>query len=247
MVALDRAIEVFAYGFAFTRSFTHPYCADQLQPGVWALRDAPRARGDYRSEEYVASNADAAALDLLAQRTTRGRYKLCVIQPIGERDTDTRAAFRALGYRLMGSEAMMIHRLAELAPPACAYPVARVINEEQAQVLAKAAGSRQILPQRLSADPAPMRQYMALDDVTPVGWVGSVAVGDATWCTNLFVAPQYRRQGIGRALIAQMLADDKAAGARVSVLLASHVGAQLYPTLGYETIGTLLLFAPPKR
>jgi hypothetical protein len=60
---LERATEVFIHGFAFTRSFTHPYLAEQLQPGVWVLRDAPRARGDYRGEEYVAYDSSPTALD----------------------------------------------------------------------------------------------------------------------------------------------------------------------------------------
>lgn len=96
------------------------------------------------------------------------------------------------------------------------------------------------------ADPAPMRQYMALDNGTPVGWVSSVVVGDCTWCTGMFVKPAYRRRGIARALLTRMLGDDKAAGAKASVLLASHAGSALYPRVGYEQIGALLMFAPPK-
>jgi hypothetical protein len=44
-----------------------------------------------------------------------------------------------------------------------------------------------------------------------------------------------------------MLRDDRAAGASAGVLLASHTGAKLYPSVGYEQIGTLLLFTPRKR
>jgi hypothetical protein len=43
-----------------------------------------------------------------------------------------------------------------------------------------------------------------------------------------------------------MLADDKARGAQANVLLASHAGAKLYPAVGYETIGKLLIFGPPR-
>jgi GNAT superfamily N-acetyltransferase len=246
-MALERAIEVFVHGFAFTRSFTHPYLAEQIQPGVWVLRDAPRARSDYRGEEYVAASISAAALDALARRHTRGRFRICVMQSIAESDAPIRAAFRALGYRLMTTESLMLHRLASLGPVAGSYPVVRVTTEAQAQLLAQAAGSRQILPEHLAVDPAPMRQYMALDGGTPVGWVGSVVVGDCAWCTSMFVVPSHRRRGIARALLIRMLADDKAMGAQANILLASHAGARLYPTVGYETIGKLLMFAPPKQ
>lgn len=47
-------------------------------------------------------------------------------------------------------------------------------------------------------------------------------------------------------LLNQMLQDDAAYGARQAVLLASHTGAKLYPVVGYEQIGTLLLYAPEK-
>ena len=243
-MTVERAIEVFVHGFAFTRSFTHPYLAEHIQPGIWVLRDAPRARADYRGEEYVATGVGAAALDALARRHTRGRFKICVLLAGADADVSIRQEFRALGYRLMGTEAMMLHQLAPLAPLAEPFPIVRISSEEQANLLAQAARSRQILPEHLAADPAPMRQYMALDGETPVGWVGSVVVEDCGWCTNMFVVPSHRRRGIARALLTRMLADDQASGARANILLASHAGAKLYPAVGYETIGRLLIFVP---
>jgi len=72
-----------------------------------------------------------------------------------------------------------------------------------------------------------MRQYMATDQGTPVGWVGSVVVGAYAWCTSMFVIPAYRRRGIARSLLTRMLRDDAAAGAQASVLLSSHAGGRL--------------------
>ena len=250
----ERAISVFVHGFAFTRSFTHPYRVETLSEGVWALRDAPRSRGDYRTDEVVAAAAadiPVAELDALARTGTRGRFRVCYLLPAGDPDAAMRAAFKALGYRLMATEALMIHRLTGLTPIAAApYPVTRLTTGAQAERLTRAAGRRQILPEHLpehlSAEPAPMRQYMALDGEAPVGWVGSVVVGDCSWCTSMFVRPTYRRRGIGRALLNRMLADDRDAGAEANVLLASHAGAKLYPAVGYETLGTLYMFTPPK-
>jgi GNAT superfamily N-acetyltransferase len=88
---------------------------------------------------------------------------------------------------------------------------------------------------------------MALDEGTPVGWVSSVSVGDCAWCANLFIAPSHRRQGIARALLRRMLTQDKAGGGQENILLSSHTGAKLYPTIGYEMIGELLMFTPPKQ
>jgi predicted acetyltransferase len=92
-----------------------------------------------------------------------------------------------------------------------------------------------------------MRQYVALDGDKPVGWVRSIVAGEATWVSNMHVVPAYRRRGIGRSLLVRMLRDDRANGSAASVLLSSHTGALLYPRVGYEQIGELLLFTPGGR
>lgn len=48
-------------------------------------------------------------------------------------------------------------------------------------------------------------------------------------------------------MLVRMLKDDRAAGARMNVLTASHTGALLYPRVGYEQIAELLLFTPLKK
>jgi predicted GNAT family acetyltransferase len=52
----------------------------------------------------------------------------------------------------------------------------------------------------------------------------------------------FRRRGIATALMHHLLDADAAHGATHSVLMASHSGARLYPSLGYQRIGTLLFF-----
>jgi GNAT superfamily N-acetyltransferase len=135
-----------------------------------------------------------------------------------------------------------LHLIPEFAAP---VEIQRVVTQELADRLAKAARSRQMLPRHLKGDDT-LRQYVALDGGEPVGWVRSITVGDATWCSNMYVKPEYRRRGIARALLSRMLRDDREAGSRMAVLLASHTGALLYPVLGYELIGTLLLLVPPR-
>jgi predicted acetyltransferase len=63
----------------------------------------------------------------------------------------------------------------------------------------------------------------------------------------MYVHPVFRRRGIARAMLCRMLQDDRAGGAQNAVLLASHAGAKLYPVVGYEQTGELLLFAPKER
>jgi GNAT superfamily N-acetyltransferase len=242
----ERAISVFAHGFAFTRSFTHPYLVKTLSDRARLLHDGPRTSGDSRTAEFIAHDIPVAELTELAREKAPGRYRICYMLPSGEPDGPIRAAFKEQKHRLMATEAFMIHRLKNFVPATVPYAIQRVTTKEEAERLAKAAGSRQILPEHLTAVPVPMRQYVALDGETPVGWVGSTVVGDCTWCNSMFVKPEYRRQGIARALLHQMLTDDRDTGVTANILLASHTGSKLYPTVGYEDLGMLYMYTPPK-
>src|SRR5689334_23379753 len=106
-ITIEAAIEVFVRGFSFTRGFTYPYPAEQIGDRVWMLRDAPRSRGDYRTEEYVGYDVDAAMLDAVARQHTRGRYRLCMLRAADEDDIPIRRGFKELRYRLMATEAFM--------------------------------------------------------------------------------------------------------------------------------------------
>ncbi len=241
---INWAIEVFVRGFSFTRSFTHPCLADRVEL-LWVVRDAPRKRNNYRNEEWIACGVAPKVIDRIARKHTRGRFSICAIHSIDDSDESLRTGFKKLSYRLGHSEPLMIHKLRRI--PRCEAPVKieQVTTEDMANKLAKVARTRQILPEYLPKG-SPMRAYVALVDNEPVGWVGSVVVGDATWCSNMLVLPAYRRRGIARALLCRMLRDDRTGGAKTAVLLASHTGAKLYPVVGYEQIGTLLLFTPSK-
>lgn len=243
-IRMEEAIEVFVRGFSFTRSFTFPYLAEQFEEGVWGLRDATRERGDYRTEEYVGYGVTPQALDAIARQHTRGHYRICAMRAAGESDTELRSGFKALGYRLVATEEFMVHNLERIESMDEPVPVVRVTTLEAAEVLAKAARRRQILPEYLNKESAPMRQYAAMEQDKFVGWVGSIAAAGCAWCTNMFVLPEYRRRGIARALMTRMLQDDRVAGANANILLASHTGSKLYPTVGYQHIGELLMFVP---
>ena len=244
---LDRVIEAFARGFAFTRSFTHPYLVERVGP-LWALRDAPRTRAaDHRREEYIVHGVEPAEVDRIIRANARGRFCISAIRTPDEPDGALRADYKALGYRLGTTEPVMAHRLRRVPKVSDPLPIRRVTTPDLADRLARAARSRQVLPEHLG-DNSPLWQYIALDGERPVAWVRSIrALEDAGWVSNLYVEPEYRRRGIGRSLLARMLRDDRARGLTRSVLTASHAGALLYPRVGYELLGELLLFTPKKR
>jgi GNAT superfamily N-acetyltransferase len=242
---LERAIEGFARGYAYTRSFTHPYLAERVGP-VWVTRDGPRTRGDYRTEEWIAYGIPPAKVDQLAREHTRGRYAICAMRALDDPMAPLRDGYKELGYRLNTTEPLMVHSLQKIPDVESPLEIRRVTTQDEADRLTRAARARQVLPRHLNGDDT-LRQYVALDGDLPVGWVRSITVGDATWCSNMNVKPEFRRRGIARALLSRMLRDDRNAGAETAVLLASHAGALLYPAVGYEMIGTLLLFTPVRE
>lgn len=243
---IEFAIEVFVRGHSAGKSRTFPYEVSRVGP-VWVMRDAPRKNPrDYRKEEWIAHDVDAAKVHAIARRHTRGRFFVCAMVREGEPDEPTRTAYKALGYRLLATEGFFVQRLRRIPRPASPVAIERVRTPELAQRLGKATRTRPIAD-ALLADDAPFRQYVALDDNEIVGRVRSVDAAGATWCADMHVEKSQRRRGIGQALLSRMLRDDKARGSKCSVLTASHTGALLYPRVGYERIGTLLMFVPRRK
>lgn len=251
---ISDALEVFVHGFGFTRSFTHPYIGEWLDP-LWALRDAPRTSGNYRTEEWIAYDVPPAEIDKIARQHTRGRFTICTVLDNGEPDRELRSAFKEMKYRLNATEPMMVHDLAQVPEMRNSAEIVRVEDEELMARVNKDARSRQILPEHLAFDDllnAPIRQYVALIDGEIVGRVASLLMrrengNHAAWVSNMYVAPAFRRRGIATALMSRMLNEDREAGAKQSILLASHAGAKLYPVLGYEQIGMMYIYTPSKN
>jgi GNAT superfamily N-acetyltransferase len=247
-LGMDGAIEVFARGFALTRSRTHPTEARRVGP-AWVIRDRPRERAtDYRREQWAAHGVEPAKLDSLVRRRTRGRFCICAVVAEGEPEEALRAEYKALGYRLGSIEPFMVHRLRRVPKVAERFGVnrfriERVTTAGLAELLRRASGRRMVSEEHFGPD-SPLRQYTALSDGAAIGWAGSICVGTSTWVSNVYVAPQFRRRGIGKSLLARLLRDDRAHGVEQSVLLASHAGSLLYASVGYELIGRLLLYTP---
>ena len=242
---MDFAIEVFVRGHSVGKSRTFPYEATRVGP-LWVMRDAPRKNPrDYRKEEWIAHDLDAREVDVIARRHTRGRYFVCAMVGEGVPDEPTRSTYKSLGYRLIATEGFFVQRLARIPKTPSRVSIERVRTPDMAARLGKTTRTRPMADGLLAED-APFRQYVALDGEDIVGRVRSVDAVGATWCADMYVGPSHRRRGIGQALLGRMLRDDRARGSKCSVLTASHVGALLYPRMGYERIGTLFMFAPSR-
>ena len=241
---MDRAIEVFARGFADTRCYTHP-CLAKRVGRLWQVADGPREKGGYRREEWIGCGVAPERYRDAAKKHSITKHVVSAICPTEESDETLREGFKALNYRLNGTEGLMAHVLKRIPRVEQPAAIVRVLSTDLSDRLDKAAGRRQILPEYLEED-ARIRQYVALMDDVPVGWVRSHDVGRATWCSDMYVKKEFRRRGIARAMMCQMLRDDRKYGSELAVLTASHAGALLYPLVGYREIGTLLIYTPKK-
>lgn len=243
---IEAAIEVFVHGYSTGKSRTFPYEASRVGP-LWLMRDAPRKNArDYRGEEWIVHDVAAEEADAIVRQHARPGFAISVVIANDEPDQPVRAAYKALGYRLLRTEGFFVQSLRQIPNPPAVVSIERVQTAERAAQLGKIIRRRPIADDLLG-DSAPFRQYVAVDGDAIVGRVRSVDAVGATWCEAMFVEPSHRRRGIGQALMAEMLHDDRARGSRCSVLMATYAGALLYPRMGYERIGTLLIFGPKSR
>jgi len=235
----------FGKGFSYTRSLTHPYECVFIGP-LMVMRDAPGKKQDPRVEEIVVHGVSPQEADRMICEYCPAKFGLSPLEGMDFDHDALKEQYKAMNYRLRGREPMFVRDLAS-AIPSSPEQIIRVMDMETADALNGVTRTRQILPSHLGVDDAPLRQYAAMHEGKPVGWVRSIDAGDhCRWVSNLYVQPEHRRKGLARALMNKMLADDKRLGATHSVLLASNAGSHLYPTLGYEQIGLLQLFTPPR-
>src|SRR5215813_5713612 len=185
---IEFAIEIFVRGHSAGRSRTFPYEVSRVGP-LWLMRDAPRKNPrDYRKEEWIAHDVDPRRVDATARQHARGRYFVCAMIAEGEPDEPTRAAYKALGYRLLATEGFFVQRMKRIPRPPSPVYIERVRTPDLAARLGKITRTRPI-SNDLLADNAPLRQYVALDGDDIVGRVRSVDAVGAAWCADMYVRP----------------------------------------------------------
>lgn len=82
---------------------------------------------------------------------------------------------------------------------------------------------------------------VALDGETVAGYVGSQTVMDETDMMNVAVHPDFRRQGVARALILALIGELKKRGSRcltLEVRASNDPARALYESLGFAHVGT---------
>jgi len=245
MISIPSAIEAFVKGFCVVKSLHGPYEAVQFGP-LWMMRDIDKRKNPRKSEVVSFQTPLSEAVKIGRESSPDRRWFLCAIAKLEEEEALYQEG-KGLGLHLMSREGLF----ACMPPSAPRFegPVERLSGKEHAERIAKAMKGKLLDPSMAEIDDAPIRAYVAWDQTNaerPAGAVQSVRVGKNSWVSGLYVLQEHRGKGLGRALMSAMLHDDARLGIEWSVLLASSAGARLYPHLGYERLGTLLLFNPGK-
>jgi ribosomal-protein-alanine N-acetyltransferase len=84
------------------------------------------------------------------------------------------------------------------------------------------------------------RIYLAAEDDGLIGFAGLMLVGDEGHVTNLLVAPEQRRQGVGRRLVLALVEAAIDQGARhltLEVRSRNHAARGLYEAFGLAPVG----------
>ena len=88
-------------------------------------------------------------------------------------------------------------------------------------------------------NPLPYWLVAEMDGIV-VGYVGSQTVLDASDMMNLAVSPNYRREGIGQALVNALVAhlqQNKVIALLLEVRVSNAPAIALYESLGFEQVG----------
>jgi GNAT superfamily N-acetyltransferase len=236
-LTIERALEVFVTFFCQIRSRTRPYISERVED-LWVMRDPPGTKNPRKTE--VVSHALPPAETVRRIRSAGlGWHFICDVSD-GQDFAQVREAYKREGYRALGTEWLFTHDLRAI-PVLESDPPVRLLESE-----AELAQVRQVARQKRKLMEG-ARLYSVFDQARDFGWVTSISSGPDAWTSDLFVHPEFRGQGYGRALMSRMLRDDKALGVRTNVLLASSAGARLYPHLGYQNIACLQIFCPLER
>jgi ribosomal-protein-alanine N-acetyltransferase len=92
--------------------------------------------------------------------------------------------------------------------------------------------------------------YVATDGTMVVGFAGFWTLVDEAHVTTIAVHPEGRGKGIGKALMAQLLADSASLGmscATLEVRVSNEAAIKLYESLGFQNSGVRKNYYPDNR
>jgi ribosomal protein S18 acetylase RimI-like enzyme len=164
----------------------------------------------------------------------------------------------SLGHRARVDEILYLRcgRFTEAAPPAglkiiparASYRHARALAEERARERWGTAVDELIEADILDIDDPHTDTLLALRDDRSAATVSVLAVGDLGRIENVYVAPDFRRRGVGRTMMSRALEVCARSMFRHVFILVdpnNAPAAELYRSVGFEPVGELISYCAP--
>ncbi|MBZ9751138.1 GNAT family N-acetyltransferase [Deinococcus sp. HMF7604] len=202
----------------------------------WALLSSGGAPGLRQHEAFVYGAAPALVLDQL----------IALAPPLWVSGfgwtTDQTSALRGQGFGAPTHEFLMqvpVTAQAFATPPA--FPVKQVRTEAEALEVNQALG-RDFAPVGHLQDPTRIYIWLQVEG-RPAVYGRAVIWGEDVVLDNVVTRPEFRRRGLGRAVVQALIGAAASQGVRRCVLLSSEMGRPLYAALGFETVAGLEVLA----
>ncbi|MGH2347246.1 MAG: GNAT family N-acetyltransferase [Chloroflexota bacterium] len=151
---------------------------------------------------------------------------------------------RSLGLQQTGNVPLMTYRPRAGGTAASQFQITQVESEEDLRhplLLASSAfgfpldiAGRVFTPATLNLPG--IKCFVARRNGTPFSSVWTTRGGSTVGIWNMATAPEQQRQGAGRALLTQVIADHVERGAKLFYLLATEAGFPLYQRIGFQTM-----------
>ncbi len=150
------------------------------------------------------------------------------------------------GYHQRESELLLVRRLDEEGLPPADARVTAVTRAEELAAMNAARGYQIFHPAELE-DPL-IRIFYLSESGRAAAWGTTILVReDAVYIANMYTLPECRRRGFARTILAALLADAAAAGARRCLLVSTQAGNRLYHSAGFRYLMDCLVLVSPQH
>jgi GNAT superfamily N-acetyltransferase len=237
--AFDGAARIYAENFAPLIAIAQPVESRPFSLGVW--QHFRNRRKWYRTtdEFYVLQGHPAAVIEAILA-TDAGPHR--VIDVIGLDPSQDDPVYRAAGYHCDGVEILMDRPITLDDASLPDDPrLLDVLDDEQLKKLAEvwnngrdANNYQPILPAHNIA-PDLVQRFVEIDG-EPAAYGRAIIVGNDALLCDVNAFPNFRRRGLGRAIMNSLHAGLARAGATRVVLTATEMGLPLYEQLGYRVL-----------
>lgn len=195
----------------------------------------------------LADGPDGEAFLTRAVALARGRGLplVAVMSPKAARTLGPVAAH--LGLTLAGSSPLMVLRPTTPVTPSRPVKVTRALGPELVAIAGDLAAAafdepRDVLARCIDVmvtETAGVETWIAWDGEAPRSAVTVTPTGSTAGISLMATPPEHQRQGMGRALLTQVMADYRSRGVTRFHLGATPAGRPLYDRLGFEPIAEL--------